>query len=141
VSFEAERARIETHFRDQWALTPFSSTVVIFENTPTKQPPGDFLIHRIASGDGSQMELVGDGPALHRYVGVVQIDILVTPGSGTATARKMADSICALYRRQQLIDNAGGIITCRTPSVRSMGMMAERYRLVVTVPFMRDIRH
>lgn len=142
MSFEAERARIETHFRDQWALTSFAATVpVIFENTSVNQPHGDFLLHRIASGDGTQAEIAGPGPVFHRYVGIVQIDILVVAGSGTANARKYADAISTAFRRQQIIDTAGGIITFRTPSIRGMGAVGERNRTVVTTPFTRDIRH
>lgn len=141
MSFEAERARIETHFRDGWAATPFSSVPVLYENVGIKQPTTDFIFHRIVSGDGNQMEIAGDGPALHRYIGLVQIDILVLLGSGSATGRKIGDAIGDIYRRQQLIDSAGGVITFRTPSVRSMGTANERYRFVVTCPFNRDIRH
>jgi hypothetical protein len=141
MSFEAERARIETHFRDKWALTTFSAVPVLWENAGMKQPLTDYVLHRIVSGDGRQMEIVGPNVALHRYVGIVQVDILVVPDSGMANARKMGDAVCDLYRRQQLIDSAGGISTFRTPSVRSMGVISERYRLVVTCPFYRDIRH
>lgn len=141
MSFEAERARIETHFRDRWALTPFAATVpVIYENTSIKQPNGDFLLHRIASGDGTQAEINGAGLTMHRYVGIVQVDVLAVVGSGSSNSRKMADSVCDIYRRQQLVDSAGGILTFRTPSVRGVGTIGERYRLVVTVQFTRDIR-
>jgi hypothetical protein len=142
LSFEAERARIETHFRDQWALTSYAATVpVIFENTSVQQPHGDFLLHRIASGDGTLTEIAGAGPALHRYVGIVQIDILAVSGTGSANSRKYADAIATAFRRQQIVDTAGGIITFRAPSMRAMGAVGERSRTVMTVPFIRDIRH
>lgn len=141
MSFEAERARIETHFRDSWASSEHSSIPILWENVGIKQPSTDFLFHRIVSGDGSQMEIVGAGPALHRYVGIVQVDILVLLGAGSSTGRKLADTVSGIYRRQQLIDTAGGVTTFRTPSVRSMGDTSERFRFVVTCPFHRDIRH
>lgn len=141
MSFEAERARIETHFRDKWALTAFAALPVLWENVGVKQPTTDFILHRIISDDGKQMEMVGNGPALHRYVGIVQVDIFTLPGSGSSTARKISDAVADIYRRQQLIDTAGGVSTFRTPSARSMGNTQERYRFVVTCPFYRDIRH
>lgn len=141
MSFEAERARIETHFRDQWALTAFSAVPVLYENTNIKQPSADFLLHRLASAEGMQIEIVGPGPAFHRYAGLVQVDIVCTVGSGTAQARKLADAVANIYRRQQLTDGSGGIITFRTPSFRAMGTYSERYRFVVSCPYQRDIRH
>ena len=141
MSFEAERARIETHFRDRWEAGPLSnSVVVVYENTNIKQLSGDFMIHRIATGDGKQLEIGGSGPVMHRYVGLVQIDILVVLGEGTLQARKIVDVVSETYRRQQLIDSAGGIITFRVPGFRSMGNINNRYRVTVSCPYHRDIR-
>ena len=140
MSFEAERATIETHFRDRWALSPFAALPIIFDNVNTKQPTGDFIVHRIADSDGRQMEIVGQGLTLHRYTGIVQIDVLVRIGSGTAEARKIADAAADAYRRRQLVSNTAGIITFRAPSLRSLGTVSERFRLVVTCPYHRDVR-
>lgn len=140
MSFEAERATIETHFRDRWALSAYAALPVIFDNVNTKQPTGDFVFHRIADSDGRQMEVVGQGLTLHRYVGIVQADVMVRIGSGTAEARKIADAVADVYRRRQLVSNTAGIITFRTPSMRTLGTINERFRLVVTCPYHRDAR-
>lgn len=141
MSFEAERARIETYFRDQWALTSFASTVpIIWENTPVKQPTGDFIMHRIVEGEGRRAEINGSSTAFYRYIGLVQVDILATMGSGTSTSRQIADSIGTIYRGKQIIDGAGGVITFRAPTLRSMGIVSERYRTTVSLVYHRDIR-
>lgn len=139
MSFEAERAKIETHFQTQWALTPFATTTIIFENSATKQPSTDFVMHQVLGGDGFQKEIVGNGPTLLRYSGLVQVDILVKSGTGTANARKMADAVSDIYRRQTLVDGAGGKMVFRIPSVRTLGVVSERYRVIVSCPYYRDI--
>jgi hypothetical protein len=140
VSFEAERAQIVTHFNTQWLASPFASTPIIWENTNIKPPAGTYLMHRITDADGRQAEIAGDGPVLTRYVGIVQLDIMTAPGDGSAEARKMADTVSNIYRRKHLIDSAGGSITFRIPAFRAMGLTSERYRFVVTCPYIRDIR-
>lgn len=140
MSLEAERARLETHFKTAWLASAYAAVPVIFENTTIKQPTTDFLIHRIADTDGRQVEITGQGAALHRYNGLLQIDLLIAPGTGSTTAKKMFDVIDPMYSRQQLVDGAGGIMTFRTPSFRSMGLVNERYRFVITCSYHRDIR-
>lgn len=141
MSFEAERATIEGLFQTQWSASAYASTTVIYDNISTKRPSTDYVYHQIISGDGMQKEIVGTGAALHRYFGIVQVDILVPIGTGTATARGMADVVSTIYRRRQLTDGAGGRITFRTPSIRVVGVIGERYRVIVSCPFQRDIRH
>jgi Bacteriophage related domain of unknown function len=141
MSLEAERACIEAHFNSGWLSSPYAVVPIHYENLPLKQPTTDYILHRITDADGRQIEVTGQGPTLHRYIGLVQVDILATAGSGSANSRKMADIVCELYRRKQLTDAVGARLTFRTPSFRAIGLVNERYRFVVTCPFHRDIRH
>lgn len=141
MSFEAERVCIETHFKNAWAAGAYASTPVIYDNIALKQPSTDFLFHRITESTGRQAELTGDGPALHRYVGLVMVDIMSPVGTGTATARKMADVVSSIYRRRTLVDGAGATLIFRTPSIRNMGTVVERNRLVISCAYQRDIAH
>lgn len=139
MSFEAERVKIESHFQTLWAASAYATTPVIYDNVSIKRPSTDFLMHQIISGDGTQKEVAGAGPVLHRYVGIVQVDILSKAGSGSATMKKMVDVVSDIYRRRQLVDAVGAVITFRTPSVRNLGVISERYRLIVSCPYYRDI--
>lgn len=141
MSFEAERASIVGHFQTAWAASAYSTVPVIYDNISVKLPSTDFLYHQIIGGDGMQKEIVGLGAALHRYTGLVQVDILVPIGTGSATARKMADVVADAYRRRQLTDSSGGRIVFKTPSIRLVGATNERYRVIVSCPYYRDIRH
>jgi hypothetical protein len=140
MSFEAERAAIETHFNTAWLLSAYASVPVIYENTNIKQPKdSDFLIHRIGNSDGQQMEIVGQADALHRYVGLVMVDILALPGAGTARPRAIADVVSEIYRRAEFSSVQAGRFVFRTPSIKSFGLYSERYRFCVTCPYRRDI--
>lgn len=141
MSLEAERAALETRFQALWAASAFATVPVHYDNISTKQPETTYLMHQIISGDGMQKEIAGEGPVLHRYVGLVQVDVLSPIGAGSASARRIADVVCEIYRRKQLTDAAGGKITFRTPSTRQVGVISERYRMIVSCPYYRDIRH
>lgn len=141
MSFAAERKAIESLFTNAWKLvtTPLP---VLYDNTKQSTPTGDYLFFRIVNGDGRQAEIAGDGPVLDRYVGLVQVDILATAGTGHAKAREYADQIAAIFRRKQLTDDAGGNITFQVPSIRVLGTTSAdgRFRVVISAPYTRDIR-
>lgn len=137
MSFEAERKKIETHLTTNWSMT---DVPLLFDNTNQKQPKGDFVLFRIVGSEGRQAEIVGQGATLCRYIGLAQADVVVTQGSGHAKARQIADSVADIFRRQQIVDDAGGVITFKIPSVRPLGVIGDRFRIVVTLSYMRDIR-
>lgn len=139
MSFEAERKAIETTFATAWAGNPVP---VIYENTSQKIPKDiDFIYLRIVGGDGIQAEVVGTGPTLMRYTGLIQADIMVKAETGTAGGRVIADQIATIFRRLQLTDEAGGQITFKIPSIRQFGSTVEgRHRIVFSVSYTKDIR-
>ena len=141
MSFEAERAVIETWFDTGWRSGPFSNVPVVYDNTPILElPQKEFVYHRIISGEGRQMEIVGEGTPFSRYVGLVQVDILVPPNTGSAKARRMADAISSIYRRKQIGNQQSGLISFQVPSVLNFGQINEKFRLAVTCRFLRNIR-
>lgn len=141
ASFEEERKAIEGYFSTQWALnTNTMKTIpILYENSKQKQPTTDFAVFRVVNTDAKQAEIVGDGPCMNRYFGLVQVDILVKPETGTATGKKIADEVSKIFRRKQLVDGAGGISTFKIPSIRNYGTLGDRYRVVVTCPYQRDV--
>lgn len=138
MSFEAERAAIVGMYHTAWVSNP---TPTIYENASQIPPNGDFVYLRIVSGDGRQAEIVGTGTTLSRYEGLVQADIMIVSKTGTAKGKQLADTISGIFRRKQITDAAGGQITFKIPSVRAFGASSEgRYRVVVSIPYTRDIR-
>ena len=138
MSFEAERAAIIGLYHTAWGSNP---TPTIYENTSQIPPNSDFIYLRIIGGEGHQAEIVGNGPTLNRYEGLIQADIMVLAKSGTIKGRQLADTISSIFRRQQITDSVGGQITFRIPSVRAFGASSDgRYRIVVSIPYTRDIR-
>lgn len=139
MSFEAERKAIESHFVTAWTG---NTTPVIYENSKQKIPTGNFVYFRIVGGDGRQAEITGTGPCLTRYTGIVQADIMIKGEGGSAAGRIIADQISNIFRRLQLTDEAGGQITFKIPSIITLGQTSEgRYRVVLTAPYTKDIRH
>lgn len=135
MSFAAERAAIESRLAANW-----TTTSIKFENTRFEQPRETaWIACYILNGDGNQISL-GDNP-LHRYAGVIMVQIFVPESSGTQTARGYADTIAAIYRRQQISNGSSGTITCRTPSI-SQGIPKDGwYQINVMCPFQRDVYH
>lgn len=132
MSFADERRAIERQFADNYA-----GTDVEYENTPLKQPSTAFVSLKILSGEGRQVS-VGAARSLHRYAGVVQVDIFIPPDGGTDQARTIADTVEAVFRSKQISAGSSGTITFRTPSYIPRGVDKGWYHAVVSVVYQRD---
>lgn len=141
MSFSAERAALARFFNDLWQASEFAAVPVHWENHLFEVPDGEsYVAFSIVNGDGRQRELAGpDDPALHRYGGHVQIDVLVPEGEGTAQARAMADVVSNGFRRQWVDTEDAGSLTFHTPVIRNLGTQQGRCRFVVSIRFTRDI--
>lgn len=134
MSFADERAAIEARFAANW-----SSTRVKYENTQFEQPRTAWVALYILNGEGKQISL-GDDP-LHRYAGVIMVQIHVPESSGTQTGRAYADTIAAIFRRQQFSNGSSGTITCRTPYISSIAGRDGWYQINLACPYQRDVYH
>lgn len=141
-SFEQERKAIEGHFNTQWNLNTntMKHIPVIYQNSKQKQPTGDFLTFRIVQTQAKQAELIGQGACMLRFENLIQLDVLTLLQSGTSNARKIADQASKIFKRIQLVDGGGGISTFKIPSIRNFGPLGDRFRVVVSCPYIRDVR-
>jgi hypothetical protein len=140
MSFEAERKALEAYFKQNWS----DNTVpLIFDNSRQKKPTDTYLTFTLVYSDGKQAELGAKGSAvLMRYDGLLQIDVLAPQETGTAKANQIADTASNILRRQQITDDAGGVITFGVPNKRNFGITSntDRFRIVLSVPYRRDIK-
>lgn len=132
MSFDDERAAIETRFSDNFTDLPIK-----FENASFTEPMGTpWVALTILGGIGKQASL--NTNPLNRYVGIIQIAIFVAPDTGTATARDHADAIEAIFRNVQFSSGSSGTITTRTPFLSTVGVEGGWHQMVVSVLYQRD---
>ena len=132
MSFADERLAIERQFANNYA-----GTVVKYENVPFVQPNSAWVSLHLLSGEGNQVS-VGTARSLHRYVGVVQVDIYIPEDGGTAQSRTIADVVEAIFRGKQIAAGSSGTITFRTPFYVSHGIENGWYRATVSTTYQRD---
>lgn len=133
MSFADERRAIETRFSANYTSTP-----VRYENLSFVQPDNaSWVSLMILSGEGGQASL-GGSSAIHRYGGVIQVDVFTPENSGTQAGRALADTVEAIFRQVQFSLGNSGVIHTQTPWVTNLGVEDGWYRLVVTCPFFRD---
>jgi len=132
MGYESERALIEPMFFAGMISASFATTDIAWENV--KFEPEDeqtYVSFRIVHAFEDQASL-GDSP-LFRAAGFLSIAIMTPEGTGTATAKKNADKIAAVFRGQTL----SGIIF-RAPRIEEVGNQNGYYQLNIIVPFQRD---
>lgn len=134
MSFADERAAIEARFAANW-----STTRVKYENTQFEQPRTAWVALFILNGDGRAIS-IGNDP-LHRYAGVISVQVHVPESSGTQTGRAYADTIAAIFRNRQFSNGSSGTITCRVPSIGIPVVRDGWYQINVTCPYQRDVYH
>lgn len=132
MSFADERIAIEKRLADRWSTTP-----IAFSNVPFTAPEdGSYVSLDILTGEGTQQD-INTNPR-HRYVGVIQVRVVVPAHAGSATARGYADTIGGYFRGATFSHGSSGSITCRTPSITPLGQENGQYTLALRIPYYRD---
>ncbi len=134
MSFADERAAIEGRFAANW-----SATTVKYENIPFTVPATSWVALTIRSGVGNQISL-GNSP-LHRYQGVVFVDIFAPPEGGTEAAKTLADTAEAIFRNASFNQGNSGQLLFRTPYLNVVGERNGWFQLSLTCPYHRDRIH
>lgn len=131
MSFKDEVKAIESRLLANWATTP-----IRFEGVPFTEPSSAYVALTVLTGEGVQISL-GD-VALRRWPGVIVIQIFVPELSGTRQAKTYADSLGAIFDRAQFSSDNSGVISCRTPSVETIGMLEGWWQVNVLIPYRRS---
>lgn len=92
---------IATRFQTIWN----NRTPIRFENTDWTNPDGSWVSLTVRTGLGDQIELREN--ALHRYPGVVIIQVFQKERTGTAECNKLAGQIADVFRRLETCRNDG----------------------------------
>lgn len=125
---------IENRMSANWTTTP-----VKYESVPFKETVAAYVALFIRDGEGNQISLGGSTePVVHRWPGVIIVQVFVPQDSSIRTAREYADGIGAIFHRAQFSSGGSGVITCRVPSVEMIGVRNGWLQANVTIPFHRD---
>lgn len=133
MSFNDERTAIQKQLIDNFSALPIQLPNVPF--TPPDNSP--YIRLDILFGNGVQASIGGN--PLDRYVGVIQILILVPEDTGQGTMLTYADTIATLFTRKQLESGNSGLIRTRVPSFQALGIKEGWNVGAVSVQYTRDI--
>lgn len=123
------RAEIETRFAALWAATP-----VAYENVAFEPPADGAAWARLAVvSDGAELASVGGPPRRWRCHGRVVLDLHVPAGTGSRAALLLADQALDLFAAWPASE-----LTFLPGAPEPATQLADRYRVVVTVPFRHD---
>ena len=131
------RIAIEKRLADNWATTPiqyWSSGV------PFQTPTTAYIAITIEEFNGTQITL-GGTPQLHRYFGIITLQVFVPERQGAKTAAGYCDTLDNLFRRAQFSQGNSGLITCRTPQARMIGASDGWYQMNLAIEYHRDNVH
>jgi len=131
------RIAVEKRLNDNWMTTPirFWSS-----NAPFNVPATAYIALMVEEFDGRQITL-GGTPQLHRYAGQITIQVLVPERTGASVALGYCDTLDDLFRRAQFSYSNSGLITCRTPQRRDVGVTQGWYQVNLVIPYQRDKSH
>lgn len=135
--WDAARIAIEKRLKDNWTTTPiryWSSGV------PFEIPTTAYIALQIEEFDATQITL-GNNAQTHRYFGIITIQVLVPERQGAKAASGYCDTLDDLFRRAQFSQGNSGVITCRTPQVRVVGVDQGWYQLNLSIDYHRDKIH
>lgn len=137
MSYNDARIAIENEFIANWDAAvdgPF-----FFQNVKIDTPETPFVRIRILGGDARRAEINGGPQHFNRYIGDVQIDVLVKENVGPTVGALLADKAAAVYRGKEISYNNSGRIIFGIPSIKPAGVVGGWDRIVVRAPFQRDV--
>lgn len=131
MSFQDELAAIETRLKTNWTTTPIK-----FENVPFTEPTTAYVALNVVVGEGLQISL-GATNVLRRWPGIIMMRVFAPENTGTKVVRQYADSLGAIFDRVQFSSGNSGVISCRIPSIETVGLQSGWWQINVSVPYRR----
>lgn len=130
-------AGIERRLEAGWTTTPIHYYT---SNMPFIERDVPYIALNIEEGAARQVSF-GNGVQMHRYDGIIIIQIFVKERTGARLATQYASTLSDLFRSAQFEYLLSGMITCRTPEPRIVGVQAGWFQLNVEVEYKRDKIH
>lgn len=137
MSADAQRAFIEKFLLNTFKATYPEFDVVINNDMPPAEPSKYVEYHDLA-GDGRQGELTSK--AFNRFVGVLQIDIMVPEDKGPGQASKIGDWLIATLSSKSFSLPGNSTLNFRVGSHRWIGVAHGMSRRSFRIGYWRDDR-
>ena len=137
------RIAIETRLYDNWQSPPGTLRTPIrywSSDAPFEQPETAWIALLIEGDRGRQIS-PGEGEQLHRYDGLITISVFTPEGNGPTEAEGYLDLLDPIWRRAEFSYGSSGLIRCRTPWARAVGIDQGWYQVNLRVSFQRDKQH
>ena len=132
MGYETEQTTLESRFIQAWALI-HSSIPVIYENSPISVPSsGSFLKFEIHGVD-ADITGIGGSSTQHTSTNFISIIVSVEKGTGSKTAKGLADDAAAVFRGAEI---SGYLF--KSPWIKRLGNQLGWFRYAVTIPFERS---
>lgn len=135
--FETERAAVTTLFETAWG----SKSAVKWPNYEFNEAAQvePWVAFTLLTGEGLQISL-GDR-ALHRYGGLVIIQVFQKELTGTKEQRLFAGKVSEIFIRKELVLPDEAVITFRTPFAKDVGLINGWNQINVNCPYIRSAFH
>lgn len=131
MSFADTLKAVESRLQTNWTTTPIK-----FQNVPFNETATAYVALFLQDGEGLQISL--GTVALRRWAGIIIVQVFVPETTGTSVARGYADTIGAIFDRVQFSSGNSGVISCRTPSIETIGLRDGWWQVNVTIPYRRN---
>lgn len=133
MSYKQELLDIQSRFDTQFAAAK-PGVPIAYENIEFTPPDNAYWVRLyILNGDANQISL-GAAKSLHRFVGVIVVQVFGPANEGEAGVRDVADAVANIFRA---VDFGSGI-TCRSPTYTRVGVQGAYFQGNVSAPFYRD---
>lgn len=115
----------------------FNTIPIRFENGPFQDVKTAYCAIFVLRGEGHQITL-GNAPQLNRWAGLIVVQVFTPENTWTNLAAGYCDTIAGIFRRQEFSSGGSGLVRCRVPNVRTVGVKNGWFQMNVEVPYIRD---
>lgn len=136
-SFEIEREAINSMFDTVWGnTTPIKRTNLA---APKVTDVKNYVALTYQTGQALQASVQEN--ALHRYPGLVIVQVFQKEDTGTSELRQLVGKVAEIFRRKDVIVPGPACLRFETPYPLEVGANNGWYQVNVVCPFTRDIHH
>ena len=128
MSFETERASLETRFYNNWVETPVKWPNVRIDTSGLDE----FVAVTLVYDDAKQAQ-IGSIQHMYRYYAFIVTQVFVTPNSGSRRAYELADLAADIWRAISF-----DFITIQNPTIKEVGVVDGWYQLDLINPYYRN---
>ena len=130
MSYESERADIESLFSAQWG----STTAICYGNVAFNPDSyAEWVRISLISGSSQEQTIGTPSQPFYRHQGLVVVSIFTPLGAGESRGRVLAQQVTDIFKSRHLNN-----IRFRSPYLTNIGPAGSYHQFNVNAPFVRD---